>query len=132
MSVKQSYIEYWLQSAKADLESMQIMFVNKQYSWTLFIGHLVIEKTLKALYIQNKDDDVPRIHDLSRLATLAEISFSDAIKYQLDTITTFNINARYTDYKIKINTICTPEYTENYKNIIEDIYQWLQTLLQHK
>lgn len=124
------HIAYWSKSARADLEAMSIMQSAKQNHWSLFIGHLVIEKMLKAIYVQNHDQTIPRIHDLSRLAELAGIALSDEIRDKLDVITTFNISARYPDYKERFYQACTNEYTELQTTIIKDLYQWLQTLLK--
>ena len=77
MQDKALHKEYWLNSAQADFEAMNIMLSAKQNYWALFIGHLVIEKTLKALYVQNQEIPIPRIHDLSRLAEWAGITLSD-------------------------------------------------------
>jgi HEPN domain-containing protein len=130
MPDKLKYVEYWLQSAQADKETMEILFTNKQYSWTLFLGHLVIEKTLKAIFVQNRDDNVSRIHDLTRLAKMSGIEISEETEDNLDEITTFNINARYSDSKNRFYHSCTFDYTNHYKQIIEEIYKWLQTLLK--
>jgi HEPN domain-containing protein len=61
------------------------------------IGHLVIEKLLKVLYIKNKQEHPIPIHDLTRIVAKVGIECSDEILNQLDTITTFNFNARYED-----------------------------------
>ncbi|MFW5721641.1 MAG: hypothetical protein ACOCWW_04590 [Bacteroidota bacterium] len=37
------------------------MFKFKTFSWSLFIGHLMIEKLLKALYVNTKSDYPPSI-----------------------------------------------------------------------
>ena len=129
MLEKEAYRDYWLKSAEADVETMNIMYANKQYSWKLFLGHLVIEKTLKALYVQNIDENVPRIHDLTRLAKFAGIEMNEETEDNLDVITNFNINARYSDIKNRFYQTCTLDYTNQYKKIIEDLYKWLLTLL---
>jgi hypothetical protein len=49
----------------------------------------------------------PSIHNLLRLAEKAELSLTDDIKKQLVTITAFNINARYDDYKMSFKKKCT-------------------------
>ena len=46
-------MEYWIKSSENDYEVMKIMFQNKKNTWTLFLGHLVIEKLLKGLYAKN-------------------------------------------------------------------------------
>lgn len=40
-------------------------------------------------------------------------------------ITTFNINARYDDYKLAFYKQCTLEFTEIWINHIKNIRQWI-------
>ncbi len=47
---KEKLVEYWLESARDDYETMIAMFDSKKYNWSLFVGHLMIEKYLKAYY----------------------------------------------------------------------------------
>ena len=92
-------VQYWYRSSQENLESMHRLFVANEYSWSLFLGHLALEKLLKAIYTQNHDADVPRIHDLKRLAQQAGLELTDETSKKLDTITLFNLNAIYPDYK---------------------------------
>ncbi|MCF8307867.1 MAG: HEPN domain-containing protein [Bacteroidales bacterium] len=46
---KEKLINYWIESSDDDYETMIDMYNSKRYSWALFIGHLMIEKLLKAL-----------------------------------------------------------------------------------
>lgn len=43
---------------------MQDLYQTKNNNWALFMGHLVIEKLLKGLYIKEKGEFPPLIHDL--------------------------------------------------------------------
>ena len=52
---KKRQITYWINSAKHDLEVAETLFIAGKYDWCLFIAHLVLEKTLKSLYVQNKE-----------------------------------------------------------------------------
>ena len=45
-------IEAWINNSDKDFEAMMDMYESKHYDWALFIGHLTIEKLLKALYIK--------------------------------------------------------------------------------
>ncbi len=85
------------------------LYNSKDFHWSLFMGHLVIEKLLKAIYIKNTHDDnqPPRIHDLLLLAKRAKVNPSENQQDQLDMITTFNISARYPDYKYRFYKKCT-------------------------
>ena len=65
---KDDLIAYWVESSELNHESMQNMYANKEYVWALFVGHLCIEKLLKACYVKEIDSVAPRVHDLYKLA----------------------------------------------------------------
>ena len=65
---KQENIDFWLTSSEENFKSMNNMFKSREYMWSLFIGHLVIEKLLKAYYVKMVAPNVPRTHDLLKLA----------------------------------------------------------------
>lgn len=69
---------YWKEAAERDHEAMRHLFENKDYHWSLFMGHLVIEKLLKAYYTKNKSDQPPFIHDLLRIAEKANLILSES------------------------------------------------------
>jgi HEPN domain-containing protein len=60
------------------------LFEKGDYSWSLFIGHLVMEKLLKAYYVHQEDITPPFIHDLVRLSEKAGLPLSEEQKDILD------------------------------------------------
>lgn len=46
---KQEHIEHWKSGSIQDLETAKKMVDSGFYDWALFIGHLSLEKILKAL-----------------------------------------------------------------------------------
>ncbi len=70
---KDTIINYWIETANHDYQTMLNLYESKDYHWSLFMGHLVIEKLLKSIYVKNIDDNPPRIHDLLRLTERAEL-----------------------------------------------------------
>jgi len=127
---KDKLIEYWIAGSDDDYETMIAMFDSKKYSWSLFIGHLMIEKLLKAYYVNVKSDYPPFIHNLLRLAEKAELHLTDDMKKQLVTITAFNINTRYDDYKMSFKKQCTAEFTIEWIDKLKELRQWIKTLIQ--
>ncbi len=123
-------IEYWLSSAERDLETAEILFINQRYDWCLFIGHLVLEKTLKAFFIKNKNESAPRIHNLVTLAEHTSLELTDEQKQLLMEINRFNIETRYPDYKQRFYNLCSKDFTEDYFIKIKDLFAWLQTQMQ--
>ncbi len=126
---KDKLIKYWVDGSDEDFETMMAMFESKRLSWSLFIGHLMIEKLLKAYFVKVKSDYPPFIHNLLRLAETAELKLSDNKKEQLITITAFNINARYDDYKMSFKRQCTPEFTSEWINKLKELRSWIKTLI---
>lgn len=108
---------------------MLTLFNSKKYSWSLFLGHISIEKLLKALYVKRFAKHAPFTHNLYRLAEQLEIKLSDEYADWLDEITSFNLNARYDDYKREFHSICTPEYTKSWIKKIENIRTWIEEML---
>ncbi|OQY11506.1 MAG: hypothetical protein B6I31_04820 [Desulfobacteraceae bacterium 4572_19] len=128
---KEEHIKYWLKSAKHDLESAESMFQSKKYDWCLFIGHLVIEKVLKAIFIDKNSSKIPpKIHNLVRLAELSKINLDEQQNFLLDTITDFNLQTRYPDYKFGFYKKCTEEYTNKYFSKIKELYKWFNSQLE--
>ncbi len=89
----------------------------------------MIEKLLKAYYVKVKSDYPPFIHNLLRLAEKAGIELTDEQKEQLVTITAFNINARYDDYKMSFTKQCTPEFTAKRMKKLKELRTWIKTLI---
>lgn len=124
MEVKK-YIEYWLSSAAHDLDVAETLFQNKKYDWCLFIGHLVIEKVLKAFYVRDNQKSPPWIHNLVRLAEHTKLPLTDVQRQFLADVNDFSIEARYPDIKQKFYQMCTGEFTEEQFSKIKEMYQWL-------
>jgi HEPN domain-containing protein len=82
-------IDYWIASSNKDFRAMGSMFKSGHYVWALFLGHLVLEKLLKAVYVKNVDANVPYTHDLTKIAAKADLSLSEDQKDFLDAVTAF-------------------------------------------
>jgi HEPN domain-containing protein len=122
-------IVFWIESSDKDFKTMEDLFRTRNFNWALFIGHLVIEKLLKALYIKEKGEFPPLVHDLRRICEKADIVINSEQQIVLDTITRFNINARYDDYKQSFYQLCTESFTTEWISKIKDCRQWIKTML---
>ena len=96
---KETAVKYWLDTAVGDYQTVEHLFVAGDYHWALFVGHLVIEKLLKTLFVKRFGGISPRIHDLPRLAEKCDLTLDDKMLDKLDLITRFNIGVRYPDYQ---------------------------------
>lgn len=118
-------IEYWKNSSDQNYDTMINLKKSKDFSWALFLGHLLLEKLLKAHYVKKNKKHALFTHDLLRLALKTDLPLTEIQKDWLDEITTFNLNTRYDNFKNEFHQICTVEFTEKWIKIIEQLRLWL-------
>ena len=123
---KDDIVKYWVESSDSDFQVMESLFENGHYVWALFLGHLVVEKLLKAYHVRNVDTDYPRIHNLLEIAHKASLELSDEQKLIMSELSTFNLRARYPDYKNRFQKKANRQYTEMQLDKIREIRKWLQ------
>lgn len=92
------------------------------------MGHLVIEKLLKGLYAKNNPDNpiAPKVHNLILLSQKAHLEVPTEIREKIQIINTFNISARYDDYKRSFDAKCTDDYTSKQVKNIKEVQKWLK------
>lgn len=96
----QEHVNYWLNTAKNDFEAAEQLFLSGKYDWCLFIGHLVIEKTLKAYYVFRNDNKIPpKTHNLLKVAEASGLLLTEEQKFFLDEVNDFNLEVRYPEYR---------------------------------
>lgn len=88
---------YWLEGAEYDLDVADAMFRTEKYPYTLFIGHLALEKLLKALVVKNTKSHAPYTHSLPLLASKLTINIPEEIEKPLVRFMEFYFEARYPD-----------------------------------
>ena len=126
---KEDLIAYWLEGSDRDCETMEHLFEKGDYHWSLFIGHLVLEKLLKAYHVKHLDHQPLLIHNLLRLAENSRFNLSDEQKVWFNTISSFNLRARYDDYKSAFYQMCTKEFTQEWSNHIKELRTWIKEQL---
>jgi HEPN domain-containing protein len=128
---KDEHIAYWIQGAEHDLSAAESLCSAGKYTWCLFIAHLVLEKMLKALFVLRNDNKVPpRTHNLVKLAERSQLHLSDEKRFFLDEVNSFNLEARYPDYKNEFYRKCSKEFTLDYLVEIKESVKWLRSLIE--
>lgn len=122
-------VRHWIETSDDDFETMLTLYNSKSYGWSLFLGHISTEKLLKALYAKRFKKHPPFTHNLYRLGELIGLEMTDEYSDWFDGITSFNINARYDDYKREFYQLCTPEYTKDWIDKIKVIRTWIKKML---
>jgi HEPN domain-containing protein len=123
-------VKYWMELAEQDLPVAESLFEKKHYMYCLYLGHLVLEKTLKAYYVKTLQKTPPKTHDLLKLSEATSLNLTEEQEEFLNRVTDFNIESRYPDYKSNFYTLCTKEFTSENFNKIKEFYGWMQNLLK--
>jgi HEPN domain-containing protein len=130
MNLKE-HVGYWLDSAQNDLDAAEKLFSSAKYDWSLFIGHLVVEKTLKAYFVYKNDNKIPpKTHNLLKLADKSDLSLTEKQKLFLDEVNDFNLEVRYPEYQREFYKLCTKEFAEKYLIKIKDFSKWLTSQIK--
>jgi hypothetical protein len=79
--------------------------------------------------VKQNRNHAPFTHHLYRLAELGGLEISEEQADWLFKITTFNINARYDDYKKEFYEMCTLDFTKEWIDKIKTLQQWIKQML---
>ncbi|MDT3740441.1 MAG: HEPN domain-containing protein [Candidatus Kapabacteria bacterium] len=123
-------ILYWLRISELDIPVMEHLYNSGDYHYSLFIGHLALEKILKAHFVKFNADSPPKTHDLLKLAQKSGLNLSDEQQKFLLEVNNFNIEARYPDEKLSFYLSSTKEYATNKIKQIMELHSWLKSLIQ--
>ena len=52
-------ISHWIKTSDKDFDTMVHLYNSKDYHWSLFIGHIVIERLLKAFVVKATQKHAP-------------------------------------------------------------------------
>ncbi|HOX75384.1 MAG TPA: HEPN domain-containing protein [Bacteroidales bacterium] len=128
INIEKTY-NHWIVTSDKDFNTMIHLYDSKDYHWSLFIGHIVIERLMKACIVRKTGLHAPLTHDLTKLANLSGLQFTEEYLDWLDTITTFNINARYDSYKEAFYKKCTFDFTIEWIEKIKILRLWIKQKL---
>ena len=95
-------------------------------------GHLALEKIFKAHVVKKSKKPAPYIHNLLKLAKLANITLSERNQTLLASVNDFNMESRYPDTKLRFYDLCTKSFTEEYYKKIMSLYKKLCLSLKPK
>ena len=115
-------ISFWHDSAVEDWAVANDLVNRGRIRHGLFFAHLALEKALKALVCRGAQDLAPRLHNLVRLAELAQIPIQPDQIAVLAVMNAFNIEGRYPD------TLSSPPSQQEagrYMRDAEEVFQWL-------
>lgn len=123
-------VTYWIISAKEDLEVAQDLFKSGKFNHALFFLQLTLEKLIKAIHVNQKDEHPLYIHNLVLLAQKADIKLTDNELADLKEISSFNVTARYDSYKRDFYNKATREFATKWMKKGENLKAKLMSFLK--
>jgi len=122
---RKKLLDYWLITAREDLKVMDSFYEKKHYPYSLYFGHLILEKALKGYYVKTINKSTPFTHNLTYLADKCRLTLNTEQKELLETVTRFNVEVRYPDVGFKFHKLCTRKFTQEHIQEIKEFYNWL-------
>jgi HEPN domain-containing protein len=119
-------IRYWVEGAEEDWEVAQELINHGRVRHGLFLGHLALEKLLKAHVCRATRELAPRIHNLIRLAELTDLKLSSDQMDTLADMNSFNVEGRYPETLQAPPTL--PE-GKLYLYRAKEVFEWLKNLI---
>ena len=122
-------VSYWFDGAKYDLSVANAMLKSKKYPYALFMGHLTLEKLLKALVVKYTKAHAPFSHSLPYLAERSGVEMPEEILIKLREFMEFHFEARYPDVTRAFYKKCTSPYTAKKLREMKEVIKWIKSRL---
>lgn len=122
------WIRHWEFESSDAFKTAGDLYKAKRYHHALFFCHLGVEKKLKASYVSKKESFPPPVHDLLYLLKRTGITTQKEILEDLAEINSFNIRARYDDYKNEFYIKATQDYCCKWLGKAKEIINFLKTI----
>ncbi len=119
-------VKYWLEGAQYDLSVASVLLKTRKYPYALFMGHLALEKILKAFVVKNTKKHAPFSHSLPLLAEKSGKKFPEQIMIKLREFMEFHFEGRYPDAAKAFYKKCTKTYTAAQLKEIRKIFRWIK------
>ncbi|MBI4745913.1 MAG: HEPN domain-containing protein [Deltaproteobacteria bacterium] len=88
-------IQKWLDIAMEDLDVANELFNSRRYLYATFFCQQAVEKAFKAVIAMGNKEEPPFIHNLVRLAGLADFKGDEEITEMLEDLSLHYIKGRY-------------------------------------
>lgn len=122
----------WLDFSDEDRSMAEISFEHGRYLHMTFFCQQSIEKALKGLYFETKQQTPPRKHDLLALAAncglLEELSLEQ--KIFLATVSEYYIESRYPEDRFSLAKACTKEFAAATLCETKEVLAWVKSRLK--
>lgn len=120
----------WIKSGDYDIRTASALLKSRRYIYVIFMCHLSVEKTLKALVVQERKKTPPRIHDLFRLANLASIVVPERHQAIISHLNEASVPTRYPEDMSKLVRHYNKAAAERYLAETKGFLKWLRAQIK--
>lgn len=121
----QKQIDYWRNASDEDWEVACELVDLGRTRHGLFFAHLALEKMLKAHVCRATGDLAPKVHNLVRLAELANLTLSDGQRALLGQFNQYQLEGRYPELPMPS---ISPVKVKRALREAERMLEWLKKL----
>lgn len=116
----------WLKQADYDLDTAEFMAKGGRYFYAVFMCHLAVEKTLKALYQQKLQETPAKTHNLVYLLNRIGLRPDQDKSRVIARLNEANITTRYPDDIDKLQSDYTQEIATRLLGQTKEILEWIR------
>ncbi|MGA2296028.1 MAG: HEPN domain-containing protein [FCB group bacterium] len=121
-------INNWLKIAEYDLTSAEAMLNSKRYIYVAFMCQQAIEKLLKAIYVKQKNETPPYIHNLNKLFSSIKLDdkISDVKKLFIVELNNYYVESRYAEDIAEISKKINKKKATEILKVTQELFEWLK------
>ncbi len=129
--MSEKVVKNWLALAEYDFETAKAMLSTGRYVYVAFTCQQCIEKTLKAIYVRQRQLAPPYIHSLTKLATLMSFfeAFSQEQLNDLELLNSYYLQSRYSEQIDEMRHQFTEQKAIAFIQKTEELLKWLKNKL---
>ncbi|MFQ5900865.1 MAG: HEPN domain-containing protein [Thermodesulfobacteriota bacterium] len=120
----------WLLSAAYDLKTAETLYKNKRYIYVVFMCHLALEKTLKAVLSEMCRELPPYTHNLNRLVELGHVRLPEDHQAFVNRINLQSVPTRYPEDFRRLSKEFSSEVAEDFLKQTKRTIRWLKQNIQ--
>lgn len=120
----------WLDMVDYDLITAKQMFKTGRYVYVIFMCHMAIEKTLKAIVCEETDKVPPKTHDLIYLTSLRNIKLPSNLLDFIGMINNAGIVIRYPEDLSKLVSSYPADVTKKYLEKTQEVIKCIKQNLK--
>lgn len=116
----------WMDDAEYDIQSAEVMLKSGRYFYVIFMCHLAVEKMLKAVWLESKEEIPPKVHDLVYLMINTGLSLPDDLKKFVTDLSDKSVVTRYIDGRKLLAAKLNAKNSTAILNMTKELRKWLK------